>query len=55
MSVVKLKKEVEEWVFQQDNDPKHTNMSTIKWFKNYTITILPWSPHSPDMNPIEDL
>lgn len=40
------------WTFQHDNDPKHTNMSIIKWFNGHAITILLWSPQSPDMNPI---
>ena len=30
-------------------------MSTIKWFNDHAITILPWSPQSPDMNRIEHL
>ena len=52
---MKFGKEMGEWVFQHDNDPKHTNMSTIKWVNDHAIKVLPWSPHSPDMNPIEHL
>jgi hypothetical protein len=26
MSIVNFQKETEEWLFQHDNDPKHTNM-----------------------------
>ena len=32
MSVVKFGNKAEEWVFQHDNDLKHTNMSTIMKF-----------------------
>ena len=31
----------EGFIFQQDNDPKHTSMN--------------WQPQSPDLNPIENL
>ena len=55
MLIVKFGKESEEWVFQHDNDPKHTSKSTIKWSNDHAITILPWCPQSPDMNPIEQL
>ena len=55
MSVVKFAKEAKEWVFQHCHNQKHTNTSTIKWVNDHTITILPWSPQSPDMNPIEYL
>ena len=50
MSIVKFGKEVEEWVFQHDYDPKHTSKSIIKWVNDRTIALLPWSPQSFDMN-----
>ena len=46
MLVVKFNKEMEEWVFQQDINPKHINESTIKWFNDHMITELPCSPQS---------
>ena len=54
-SIMKLKQKVYEWVFQHDNDPKHTSTSTIKWFNDHTITTLPWSPQLLDMNLIKHL
>lgn len=37
MSVVKFGKEAEEWVVQYGNNPKHTTMSTTKWFNDHTF------------------
>jgi transposase len=44
-----------EFIFQQDNDSKHTASVTKRFFSNRSIKILPWPAMSPDMNPIENL
>ena len=44
-----------QWVFQQDNDPKHTSNSTTTWLQEKKVTLLPWPSMSPDLNPIENL
>ena len=43
------------WVFQHDNDPKHTARATKEWLRKKHLKVLEWLCQSPDLNPIENL
>ncbi|KAG0418638.1 Transposable element Tcb1 transposase [Dictyocoela roeselum] len=46
---------LDEYIFQQDNDPKHTSKLTKEYFEKKNINVISWPSQSPDMNPIETL
>ena len=47
------------FIWQQDNDPKHTSLLLKEYFgiaaEIGRCTLLPWPSYSPDLNPIENL
>jgi hypothetical protein len=44
-----------DFVFQQDNDPKHTSNLIKEYLAKQKYTTLDWPANSPDLNPIENL
>jgi transposase len=45
----------ENYIFQHDNDPKHTAYKTSIFLIDNNIKVLLWPPNSPDLNPIENV
>uniref|UniRef100_A0AAZ3QLE3 Tc1-like transposase DDE domain-containing protein n=1 Tax=Oncorhynchus tshawytscha TaxID=74940 RepID=A0AAZ3QLE3_ONCTS len=43
------------WVFQHDNDPKHTARAMKEWLRKKHFKVLEWPCQSPYLNPIENL
>ena len=43
------------WVFQMDNDPRHTSKVVAKWLNDNKVKVSEWPSQSPDINPIENL
>ena len=50
-----MKNHMQQWCFQQDNDPKHTSKAAKNWFTPNKVCDLDWPRQSPDLNPIENL
>ena len=43
------------WVFQLDNNPKHTSKWAASWLHTNKIYVIEWAAQCTDLNPIENL
>ena len=46
---------IKNFIFQQDNDPKHTSGIIKEFLSSNNIHTVNYTPQSPDLNPIEHL
>ena len=43
------------FIFQHDNDPKHTSLLVKNYLSKAKVNVLEWPAQNPDLNPIENL
>ena len=46
---------VQQWRFQQDNDPKHRSKVAKEFLDREVPETIDWPPNSPDVNPMENM
>lgn len=44
-----------DWIYQQENEPIHFYILSMKWFKDNNVFLLPWTAKYAVLIPIENL
>ncbi|KAK9310543.1 hypothetical protein QLX08_000122 [Tetragonisca angustula] len=45
----------EDWIFQADNDSKHTSRKVKRFLEEHNVNVICWPAQSSDLNSIEHL
>lgn len=55
LALIEENKKDKKLIFQQDNAPCHTSLTSIGFLSENSIEVMYWPPNSPDLNPIENI
>lgn len=54
-ALILFKKDIPDFIFQQNNAPCHRSHAVTNWFVKKNVRVLEWPAQSPDLSPIKHL